>query len=110
VGRQFPRQSIQLGHCSRADGTHIVADLIPLARSSTDHWTSPTSGQRYPTRWAVEVPSLDCRLEVRPLIREQEVASDYLPKYEGVAEVSGIYKGKQVTGFTMVEMVGNWRA
>jgi len=58
----------------------------------------------------VEVPSLDCRLEVRSLIREQEVAPDYLPKYEGVAEVSGIYNGKQVTRFTMVEMVGNWRA
>ena len=30
--------------------------------------------------------------------------------HEGVAEVSGIYNGKQVTRFTMVEMVGNWRA
>jgi predicted secreted hydrolase len=94
----------------KPDGTHIVADLTPLAERSSDHWTSPTSGQRYPTRWVVEVRGLDCRLEVRSLIREQEVASDYLPKYEGVAEVSGIYQGKHVTGFTMVEMVGNWRA
>jgi hypothetical protein len=56
----------------------------------------------------VEVRGLDCRLEVRSLIREQEVSSDYLPKYEGVAEVSGVYQGKQVTGFTVVEMVGKW--
>src|SRR5438128_1501501 len=27
------------------------------------------------------------------------------PRYEGVAEVSGIYQGKHVTGFPMVEMV-----
>lgn len=58
----------------------------------------------------VEVRALDCRLDVRSLIREQEIPSDYLPKYEGVAEVSGIYQGKQVTGFTMVEMVGDWKA
>ena len=37
-------------------------------------------------------------------------SSNYLPKYEGVAEVNGIYQGKHVTVFTMVEMVGNWRA
>lgn len=92
---------------SRPDGTHIVANIEPLAESAGDHWISPM-GQRYPTSWIVKIPELEAELIVKAIKQEQEVPSDILPKYEGLADINGTYRGKPVTGYTLVEMVGNW--
>lgn len=92
------------------DGTHVVAKLEPLASGASDEWTSPASGQRYPTRFKVNVPALGCTLDVVAVMREQEIVSPTQPKYEGVANVTGRFEGEAVTGFTLVEMVGDWRA
>ena len=89
------------------DGSHIVANIIPLVESAGDYWVSPT-GQHYPTSWIVEIAALDTKLIVKSIKKEQEVPSKILPKYEGLADISGTYKGKPVTGYTLVEMVGNW--
>lgn len=92
---------------ARPDGSHIVANIEPLAVSASEYWASPT-GQRYPTNWVVRIPELDAELIVKAIKKEQEVPSDILPKYEGLAEIGGTYRGKPVTGYTLVEMVGNW--
>lgn len=89
------------------DGSQLVANVKPLAESADDYWTSPT-GQRYPTSWVVEIPDLDAKLVVKAIKKEQEVPSVLFPKYEGLADISGTYKGKPMTGYTLVEMVGNW--
>ncbi len=39
----------------------------------------------------------------------QEIVSPTEPKYEGAATVSGTYGGETVTGFTLIELMGNWR-
>jgi predicted secreted hydrolase len=93
----------------KPDGTHIIAALEPLAEGSGDVWVSPSSGQRYPTRFTVKVPGLGCTLDVKSLLDEQEIPSGAEPKYEGVAEISGVYEDKPVTGFTLIELMGNWR-
>lgn len=90
------------------DGSHVVANTKPLAESASEYWTSPVTGQRYPTNWLVEIPELDAKLIVKAIKKEQEVPSKVDPKYEGLADISGIYRGKPVTGYTLVEMVGNW--
>jgi predicted secreted hydrolase len=92
------------------DGTHVVAAIEPLANNAAGIWTSPASGQRYPTRFTVKVPALDCVLDVTAVMAAQEIVSPTEPKYEGVATISGTYAGEHVTGFTLIEMVGNWRA
>ena len=89
------------------DGSQVVANIEPLAQSAGEYWTSPT-GQRYPTSWVVNIPELDAKLIVKAIKKEQEVPSEILPKYEGLADISGTYRGKPVTGYTLVEMVGNW--
>ena len=89
------------------DGSQIVANIEPLAESASEYWISPT-GQRYPTSWLVDIPELNTKLEVTAVKKEQEVPSEVLPKYEGLANISGTYQGKPVTGYTLVEMVGNW--
>jgi predicted secreted hydrolase len=91
------------------DGTHVVAEIEPVADGASAVWTSPASGQRYPTRFKVRVPALDCTLHVVAVMEAQEIVSPTEPKYEGVATVSGTYGGESVTGFTLIELMGNWR-
>ncbi|MVA23916.1 lipocalin family protein [Agrobacterium vitis] len=91
------------------DGSHVIAALEPLADGASAVWTSPATGQRYPTRFNVKVPALGCILDVTAVMVEQEIVSPTEPKYEGVANISGLFDGETVTGFTLIEMVGNWR-
>jgi predicted secreted hydrolase len=94
-----------------ADGTQTVTAAEPLVAGARDLWTSPESGQTYPTRWTVRIPALDAEIEVVPAPREQEIVSQVpmLHKYEGASQMHGTYRGKQVTGFGYVELVGVWR-
>jgi predicted secreted hydrolase len=89
------------------DGSQVVANIKPLAEKASDYWTSPT-GQRYPTSWIFDIAALDARLIVKSIKKEQEVPSELLPKYEGLADIKGTYQGEPITGYTLVEMVGNW--
>ncbi|MDF0717692.1 lipocalin family protein [Muricauda sp. 334s03] len=89
------------------DGSHVVANIKPLAELASEYWISPKK-QHYPTNWIVDIPELDAKLTVKAIKKEQEVASNMLPRYEGLANITGTFRGKPVTGHNLVEMVGNW--
>jgi len=89
------------------DGSYVLGAITPLAKDKP--WTSPASGQTYPTRWRFAIPSLDSYLTVAvtgPLDQELPLH----PFYEGTAAFSGTYRGRKVTGLTYMEMIGNWTA
>jgi hypothetical protein len=91
------------------DGMHLIVDVEPLEANAFDHWVSIASGQTYPTRWAVNIPALDTRLEVMSYPKDQEIVSPIgINKYEGASSVRGVYKGCETSGYTYVEMVGKW--
>jgi Lipocalin-like domain/CrtC N-terminal lipocalin domain len=92
------------------DGKQIVTEMEPLLQGASAVWASPVSGQSYPTRFKIKIPELDCILDVTAVMENQEIVSPTEPKYEGVADIVGTFKGENVTGYTLVEMVGNWRA
>jgi predicted secreted hydrolase len=73
--------------------------------SVTDTWRSPHSGAIYPAAWTIEVPSADIRLEVRPLINDQELNLSFV-YWEGAVEISGEHAGQKVTGRGYVELTG----
>ncbi|MHC3470758.1 lipocalin family protein [Streptomyces sp. 7R007] len=90
------------------DGSYDLAAVKPLADGAHRFWTSPTSGNSYPTRWTVDIPSLRTHLAVGITGSDaQEPEGD--SRYEGTASFSGTYEGKHVTGKNYVEMVGNWK-
>ena len=92
----------------RRDGSYEVAAVRPLARRAGRFWTSPATGNTYPTRWRIGIPALSSRLSVivtRP--KGQEFSDGHV---EAAATVTGIYKGRKVTGTTYVEMTGDWQA
>jgi hypothetical protein len=91
------------------DGTHIVAPRIDPV-STSDYWTSPTTGHHYPTRCVFRAPQIDTELIVEVRSKQQEIVSsvDILTKFEGSATVTGTYQGQRVTGPAFLELVGNW--
>jgi predicted secreted hydrolase len=92
------------------DGSQTVAAVEP-SLGATDEWTSEESGNTYPTRWSVSIPSLDMQLEVDPAPQEQEIVSvaPFLTKYEGATAVTGTQGGEPIGGYGYVELVGVWK-
>jgi predicted secreted hydrolase len=69
-----------------------------------DHWDSPRGG-RYPARWHVRVASLALDVDVRPVLPDQELATN--PRYwEGAVDVSGMRGAVKALGRGYVELVG----
>lgn len=69
-----------------------------------EHWTSPETGARYPSRWRIRLPEAELELEIHALAADQENRSR-LPGgvyyWEGAVAVSG---GETGRGF--VELAG----
>jgi hypothetical protein len=95
----------------RPDGSYALAAVTPLAQGAGSPWTSPASGNTYPTRWVVSIPSLKAELRVKVTgTPAQEITSSPADRVEATAAVTGTYGSESVTGTTYVEMVGNWKA
>lgn len=93
----------------RPDGTHVVAEVEPLAAGASELWTSAESGNTYPTHWKVSVPALDAALTVDVTgNRYQEIVIRGDGRYEATAAFSGTYQGEDVSGNSYVEMFGDW--
>ena len=93
------------------DGTQINLRHIPaFVNGEKEYWQSEKSKQKYPVKWDLEIPQLDAQFEIIPIKKEQEIVSTLgeLNKYEGNCTVSGMYKGRKVTGHALVELIGHW--
>jgi predicted secreted hydrolase len=94
------------------DGTHIVADIVPLAEGESGFWTSPITDQTYATSYVVKIPGLDAEFDVKAYegLPQQEVVSPSGDdKYEAACTFTGRFMGKSVSGFNYVELVGNFK-
>ena len=89
------------------DGTETIAEVDPLAPTTSNFVTSPTTSQRYGTRWVVHIPAEHATLTVDAGPLNQEIQTNG-GIFEGASSVAGTYQGEQVTGHTYVEQFGNW--
>lgn len=93
------------------DGSHKMVRLNPVISTASDRWRSEASGQSYPMKYSLQIPELDADLTVECVVNDQEL---FFPEradlnhYEGAAQVKGTYLGKNTSGYTYVELVGNW--
>ncbi|WP_437522253.1 lipocalin family protein [Sorangium sp. So ce726] len=93
-----------------ADGSHEVVAVEPVANDASELWTSPSSGQEYPTRWCISIPALRTNLTVRITgTVEQELVINGIGRLEATAAFTGTYRGARVTGKSYVEMFGDWQ-
>lgn len=88
-----------------ADGTTRRLAQDDVAIDVLDHWTSPRSGVRYPSRWRVGVPSIGLALDVAPRVAAQEliVGTRY---WEGAVRIDGRAGERPIAGRGYVELVG----
>lgn len=74
-----------------------------------EHWVSPSTGARYPTRWELRIPSLNLTLEaITPLQSQELVAtSEAVPSYwEGAILLQGKKNSAAISGSGYLEMTG----
>jgi predicted secreted hydrolase len=90
-------------------GTHLVVNTAEPLETS-EYWTSPRTGRRYPTRCVFRAPQIDTELIIEVGYKDQEIVSKVggMTKYEGASAVSGRYQGKPVSGRGYLELVGLW--
>ncbi|MER7057918.1 lipocalin family protein [Streptomyces sp. NPDC000351] len=94
------------------DGSYDVVEVEPLARDASEPWTSPETGQTYPTRWHISIPHLRTELSMRVIGTPAQEVETQTPEggyMEATAVFDGTYNGKKVRGENFVEMNGNWR-
>lgn len=92
------------------DGTQCVCRMELVQDIASEYWRSPVSNQNYPTRFAITIPDIDTKLDVRAVVKESEIVSQipFLNKYEGACTLEGTYRGQPMGGYCYVEMLGDW--
>lgn len=81
---------------------HLRAQDVEIEVHST--WQSPRGGS-YPSRWTLTVPDSGLKLDIVPVISDQELMTT-VRYWEGAVNVSGDRNGRPVTGRGYVELTG----
>ncbi len=106
-----PHTVTKSASASFPDGSQMVytgSQMTP----STQSWTSPATGARYPQGWHIVVPALGLDAQVTPVMAAQEVVDPLGlgPSYwEGSCLVAGTLQGKPIAGRSYTELVGYGR-
>lgn len=105
-GRVDPNSS---GTLVGLDSRTIHLSLSDIKLQVLRYWKSSRSGATYPAFWEVYLPQHDLRLELVPLMADQELMtpkSTGITYWEGIVKIKGTYKGRIVEGNGYVEMTG----
>lgn len=108
--KEFDKKRLTSGAtCTQPDGTHIITSIEPI--EEVEYWTSPATGNKYPTKIVVRAPGVDSTLTIEVPFKEQEIISKVggVTKFEGAATVTGTYEGQSVNGDCYLELVGYWK-
>jgi predicted secreted hydrolase len=98
-----------IGTSVARDGTSAYLKGRQVGISPTGSWTSPHTKAVYPSGWMIEVADEDLKLEVVPLVEDQELASGKstnIVYWEGAVRATGYRNGKPVAGYGYVELTG----
>jgi predicted secreted hydrolase len=88
-----------------ADGVRMPLAADDVALTVLEHWTSETSGVRYPVAWRLAAPAAGIELEIRPYLENQEL--DLSVRYwEGAVRAAGQGPGGSLTGQGYLELAG----
>lgn len=83
------------------NGDKITLDHDQYVITPVETWKSPHSGAVYPARWIVEIPSLDLKFDIIPLMSDQEHQHSF-QYWEGAIKI----ESDDVGGFGYVELTG----
>jgi predicted secreted hydrolase len=91
------------------DGTtrNLTEDLFDV--TVTSHWTSPTTGARYPAGWHITIPDESLVIDLTPTVAAQELdtrATTGVIYWEGSQIVTATRGGLPLPGEAYVELTG----
>jgi predicted secreted hydrolase len=93
------------GSLVRAGGMRIPLAADDVTLTVLDHWTSRTTGVRYPVAWRLAAPKAGITLDVVPYLEDQEL--DLSVRYwEGAVRAVGRGPGGSLTGQGYLELAG----
>jgi predicted secreted hydrolase len=98
-------QPVSSGTLIAADGTSTTVGSDQVQLEVLDHWASPRSPARYPSRWRLQVPSMGLELTIDPWLPDQEMDVSFT-YWEGAVRIAGTADGETVTGNGFVELTG----
>lgn len=87
------------------DGTALPLSRDDFVIEANEYWTSTATSSRYPVGWNVELPAQGLRVEVRPLIPNQEMNLT-IRYWEGAVLAQGTRNGESLTGRGYLELTG----
>ncbi|MBI3394038.1 MAG: lipocalin family protein, partial [Nitrospirae bacterium] len=111
--RQGSSREIVSGTFVRPDGGIRLLEGGEIRLAPGETWKSPGSGAAYPVRWRVAIPDERLILDARAVFPDQELVtaeSTRVTYWEGLVDVTGESRGKNVTGEGYLEMTGTARA
>ncbi len=91
------------------DGRSRHLRLQDMKVDTQDFWTSTKTQTRYPAKWVLEVPSVQLRVTVQPVLSDQELQtsrSTNVAYWEGAVNVSGQHGDMPIFGQGYVELTG----
>jgi predicted secreted hydrolase len=97
------------GTLVEADGTSRHLALEEIRVQVLDHWRSPRSGGRYPSRWNIVIPGAGIDLDLAPLLADQELVTEGstgVVYWEGAVGGQGTSRGQSVSCEGYVELTG----
>lgn len=86
-----------------ADGRRTALAATDIALTARDHWTSPTTGVRYPTEWRLAIAPAALDLTISPYLEDQEMNLS-VRYWEGA--VRAVAAGSDVTAQGYMELAG----
>jgi len=86
-----------------ADGRRTALAATDIALTARDHWTSPTTGVRYPTEWRLAIAPAALDLTIAPYLVDQEMNLS-VRYWEGA--VRAVAAGSDLTAQGYMELAG----
>jgi predicted secreted hydrolase len=86
------------------NGNYKKLDADDFIIEIKDRWESPRGGV-YPSKWKVKIPKYKIELELKPLIKDQEL-NFFIRYFEGAVSVEGLKNGNKISGAGYVELTG----
>jgi len=70
-----------------------------------ENWKSKKTKLKYQLSWKIEIPKIKAELEVKPLIKNQEMIFGGINYWEGPLKVTGNFNGQEVAGQGFLELL-----
>ncbi len=102
-GKQDPHSA---GTFVFEDGSDLKIGQAGFSLEPLAWWRSDKTGANYPVEWRLSVRALDLDLDIKPRLRQQELAAKPFTYWEGAVQASGTRKTKPVEAAGYLEMTG----